>query len=51
MNVDGKARTGKVWKDSWGCGQGIGAIKKIVPVRELVARLKAEYEEARQKLV
>ncbi|MDE2400842.1 MAG: nitronate monooxygenase [Burkholderiales bacterium] len=40
----------KVWKDIWGCGQGIGAVKKVVPVSELVARLKAEYEEARQRL-
>jgi nitronate monooxygenase len=41
----------KVWKDIWGCGQGIGAIKEIVPVAQLVARLKAEYEQARQQLV
>ncbi|HET6788694.1 MAG TPA: nitronate monooxygenase family protein, partial [Aquabacterium sp.] len=41
---------GKVWKDIWGCGQGIGAIKKVVPVAELVARLRAEYDEARRQL-
>ncbi|MDI1258666.1 nitronate monooxygenase family protein [Aquabacterium sp.] len=51
MNFDSNASSGKVWKDIWGCGQGIGAIKKVVPVRELVARLKSEYKEARQKLV
>ena len=37
----------KVWKDIWGCGQGIGAITKVVPTAELVARLKAEYEAAK----
>lgn len=37
----------KVWKDIWGCGQGIGAVKQILPTAELVARLKAEYEAAR----
>ena len=37
----------KAWKDIWGCGQGIGAIKQVVPTAELVARLKAEYAEAK----
>ena len=40
----------KAWKDIWGCGQGIGAVKKVVPVAELVARLKREYEEARRRI-
>ena len=40
----------KVWKDIWGCGQGIGAVKEIVPVAALVARLKREYEAARARL-
>src|SRR3989344_5561303 len=37
----------KAWKDIWGCGQGIGAIKQVVPTAELVARLKAEYAAAK----
>ena len=36
----------KAWKDIWGCGQGIGAVKEVVPTAELVARLKAEYAAA-----
>ena len=40
----------KAWKDIWGCGQGIGAVKKVVPVAELVARLKREYEQARRRI-
>ncbi|MBL0086025.1 MAG: nitronate monooxygenase [Ideonella sp.] len=40
----------KAWKDIWGCGQGIGAVKAVVPTRELVARLKREYDEARRRL-
>ncbi len=44
----GSAR--KVWKDIWGCGQGIGAVKGVVPTADLVARLKAEYATARQAL-
>ena len=41
----------KVWKDIWGCGQGIGAIKQVVSTAELVARFKAEYAQARQHLL
>ncbi|MFZ4552572.1 MAG: NAD(P)H-dependent flavin oxidoreductase [Aquabacterium sp.] len=37
----------KAWKDIWGSGQGIGAIKAVQPTAELVARLKAEYAQAR----
>jgi nitronate monooxygenase len=36
----------KAWKDIWGCGQGIGAVKAIVPAGELVARLHREYHAA-----
>ena len=41
----------KAWKDIWGCGQGIGAVKAVVPAGELVARLKREYQAARQRLL
>ena len=40
----------KPWKDIWGAGQGIGAVKGIVPAAELIARLKREYEAARERL-
>ena len=46
----GDARAAKAWKDIWGCGQGIGAIKQVMPAAELIARLKREYAEARQRL-
>lgn len=36
----------KAWKEIWGSGQGIGSVSKVVPVADLVARLKAEYEAA-----
>tara|TARA_R110002110_G_scaffold406421_1_gene626465 strand:+ start:297682 stop:298647 length:966 start_codon:yes stop_codon:yes gene_type:complete len=36
----------KAWKDIWGCGQGIGAVKDVLPTSELVARLKREYDTA-----
>jgi nitronate monooxygenase len=37
------------WKDIWGCGQGIAAVKAVVPARELVARLRLEYDAARSR--
>ena len=50
MNFGGGEGSKKAWKDIWGCGQGIGAVKQVVPVRELVARLRSEYEAARARL-
>ncbi|MBL0726797.1 nitronate monooxygenase family protein [Piscinibacter sp. HJYY11] len=40
----------KPWKDIWGSGQGIGAVKKVLPARELVQRLASEYAAARERL-
>ena len=48
MNFGGDAK--KAWKDIWGCGQGIGAVKAVVPAAELVARLKREYQEAKLRI-
>jgi nitronate monooxygenase len=36
----------KAWRDIWGCGQGIGAVKEVPSAAELIARLSAEYDEA-----
>jgi len=36
----------KAWKDIWGCGQGIGAIKKRMSTSEYVDQLEAEYKSA-----
>ncbi len=40
----------KVWRDIWGCGQGIGAIHDVPGAAELVERLGREYREARASL-
>ncbi len=48
MNFAGGAT--KAWKDIWGCGQGIGAVKAVVPAAEMVARMQREYALARQRL-
>ena len=48
MNFGGEKS--KAWKDIWGSGQGIGAVKDVVPVADLVARLIREYNEAKAEL-
>ncbi|HET9355452.1 MAG TPA: nitronate monooxygenase, partial [Sphingomicrobium sp.] len=40
----------KAWKDIWGSGQGIGAVKEVVPAAVLVDRLEREYQEAKAAL-
>ncbi|HEX7690307.1 MAG TPA: nitronate monooxygenase family protein [Burkholderiaceae bacterium] len=44
------AGAAKAWKDIWGAGQGVGAIKEIVPAAKLVERLAREYAAARRRL-
>ncbi|MFI4982574.1 MAG: NAD(P)H-dependent flavin oxidoreductase [Nevskiales bacterium] len=40
----------KAWKDIWGCGQGIGAVREIPSIAELVQRLEREYQAARMRI-
>ncbi|WOE74312.1 NAD(P)H-dependent flavin oxidoreductase [Alterisphingorhabdus coralli] len=40
----------KAWKDIWGSGQGIGAVKEVLSVADMVDRLEREYLEARSRL-
>lgn len=46
IDENGERAKPKAWKEIWGSGQGIGAIKEIVPAGELVARFKREYDAA-----
>jgi nitronate monooxygenase len=41
----------KAWKDIWGCGQGIGAIEAVKSTADFVADLKAQYKQAKARLV
>ncbi len=51
MDFGSGGNTGaKAWKDIWGCGQGIGAIKKRGPAGEYVDQLAREYAAAKKKL-
>jgi nitronate monooxygenase len=41
--------TRRGWRDLWGAGQGVGAIRAIETVADIVDRLEAEYREARAR--
>jgi nitronate monooxygenase len=40
----------KAWRDIWGCGQGIGAVREVPSAAELIARLSSEYQDAKAAL-
>jgi nitronate monooxygenase len=44
------ASDAKAWRDIWGSGQGIGAVKAVQPAGELIARLQREYAEAKKRI-
>ncbi|HVL08108.1 MAG TPA: nitronate monooxygenase family protein [Burkholderiaceae bacterium] len=50
MNFGADRQRPKAWKEIWGAGQGVGAVKRVVPAAELVARLRDEYQQARARL-
>lgn len=51
MNFANSDNKVKAWRDIWSAGQGVGAVKEIVSVAELVTRLRNEYRVALEKLV
>jgi len=40
----------KSWKEIWGSGQGIGAVRDVIPAGHLVDRIEAEYLAAQDRL-
>lgn len=47
----GGDKAAKAWKDIWGAGQGIGAVKKIQPIKSYVEQLIHEFEAAKQRVL
>jgi nitronate monooxygenase len=45
----GESSKAKAWKDVWGSGQGIGAIKARMPAAQYIAQLKREYRSCARK--
>ncbi len=50
MDFGGGESAKKAWRDIWGSGQGISAVREILPTADYVARLTREYEEAKAEL-
>ncbi|MEO9632626.1 MAG: nitronate monooxygenase family protein [Sulfitobacter sp.] len=50
MNFGSGSSKPKAWKEIWGAGQGIGAVKQIGGVAELVDRIETEYRTAGARL-
>ena len=50
MDFKKMASEAKAWKEIWGSGQGIGAIKSIGPASTVVDRIAAEYFEALERV-
>ncbi|MDX1457206.1 MAG: nitronate monooxygenase family protein [Marinobacter sp.] len=46
----GGSSKSKAWRDIWGAGQGIGAVKRVERTEDLVNRLRSEYRDARARL-
>ncbi|MEX0300382.1 MAG: NAD(P)H-dependent flavin oxidoreductase [Kordiimonas sp.] len=46
----GGSEKSKAWKDIWGCGQGIGAVKDVLPAGEFVDQLTAQYQAAKARI-
>ncbi|MBY4946185.1 nitronate monooxygenase family protein [Cupriavidus respiraculi] len=51
MDFSSGTSKAKAWKDIWGAGQGVGQIDDIPTAGEIVARMKAEYDAARARLL
>jgi nitronate monooxygenase len=47
---DGSSKS-KAWRDIWGSGQGVGAVDRILPAAELVAKLAEEYAAAKARVI
>ncbi len=47
--AEGSAKA-KAWKDIWGSGQGIGALKRVIPAFQYVSQLEQEYFSAKENM-
>ena len=50
MDFGGGESAKKAWRDIWGSGQGIGAVDRVQPAADYVARLIEEYRKAHAAL-
>lgn len=51
IDVSERSDSHKTWKDIWGAGHGIGAVKTTEPAAQLIARLEQEYAAAKLEVL
>jgi len=49
--MDFGAGSAKAWRDIWGCGQGIGAVKNVQSTADFLSQLVHEYQAAKARLL
>jgi nitronate monooxygenase len=50
MNFDSSESKAKAWKDIWGAGQGVGSMKDIPNVSDLVDKIEQDYNSTKTKI-
>jgi Dioxygenases related to 2-nitropropane dioxygenase len=50
MDFGSATNKAKAWKDIWGAGQGVGTMKDIPSVKDLIDRLSIEYDSTLNEL-
>jgi nitronate monooxygenase len=50
MNFDSSESKAKAWKDIWGAGQGVGSMKDIPNVSDLVDEIEQDYNSTKTKI-
>jgi len=51
MNFDSSESKAKAWKDIWGAGQGVGSMKDIPNVSDLVDEIERDYNSTKTKII
>ena len=51
MNFDSSESKAKAWKDIWGAGQGVGSMKDIPNVSDLVDEIEHDYNSTKTKII
>jgi nitronate monooxygenase len=46
----GGSSKSKAWRDIWGCGQGINAIKDVLSTADFVEKLKVEFKKSHERI-
>lgn len=51
MDASESGESANTWKDIWGCGQGISAVKKVQSTAEFIEQIRTEFLEAKTAFI